>query len=194
MGEPARSLATWADLARLPENVRAEVVDGEVVFSPRPRPAHSWTQSALSGCIGVPFATGPGGPGGWWILIEPDVAFGPHDILDPDLAGWRRERAPTFFQAQPITLTPDWVCEILSPATARLDRTRKAEIYLRGGVPHFWLMDLDGRTLEAFESRDGCWLRLGAWSDGDTPRVPPFEAIELDVTRVLPPLPPPPSP
>lgn len=52
---------------------------------------------------------------------------------------------------------------------------------IRFGVPHYWIVDPDDRGLEAFEARDGAWVRLGAWIDGDTPPVPPFDAIELDV-------------
>jgi Uma2 family endonuclease len=190
MAEAARRPATWEDLVRLPEDTKAEILAGEMLFSPRPRPGHSRTQTTLGTSIGGPFDMGPSGPGGWWILTEPEIAFGPHDILAPDLAGWRRERVPVFFRERPIAVAPDWVCEILSPSTARLDRVRKPEVYLRAGVSFFWLVDVDNRTLEAFEAREGRWLRIGGWSDGDTPRVPPFEAIELDVTRVLPPSPP----
>jgi hypothetical protein len=65
----------------------------------------------------------------------------------------------------------------------------KADLYLRVGIPHYWIVDPDGRTLEAFEARSGAWVRLGAWSDGDSPRIPPFDAIEPDVGGQFPPPP-----
>jgi hypothetical protein len=55
--------------------------------------------------------------------------------------------------------------------------------------PHDWIVDLDERTLEAFEAKAGAWVRPGASSDGDTRRMPPFEAIELDVGGPFTPLP-----
>jgi Putative restriction endonuclease len=58
---------------------------------------------------------------------------------------------------------------------------RKVAMFLRAGVTHYWILDPADRTLEAFEASAGHWLRLGAWTDGGTPRVAPFEAIELEV-------------
>jgi Uma2 family endonuclease len=87
-----------------------------------------------------------------------------------------------------VDVAPDWICEVLSPRGERRDRVVKAELYLRSGVHHYWILDIDGRTLEAFAAREGAWVRLGAWSDGDVSRIPPFEAIEFDVTDLFPPL------
>ena len=57
------------------------------------------------------------------------------------------------------------------------------------GIPHYWIIDPDERTVEAFEARGEMWVRLGAWTDGDEPRIPPFDAIALDVGGLFPPLP-----
>ena len=107
----------------------------------------------------------------------------------PDLAGWRRQRLPELPDTRPIDVLPDWVCEVLSPSHPRLDRIVKADLYLRSGIPFYWILDVNGRTLEAFAHHESGWLRLGAWTDGDTPRVEPFAAIELDVGALFPPLP-----
>lgn len=188
MADPIRRPATWQDLLALPEDVRAEVVGGELLFSPRARPIHSLVQTGLAADLAPPFGRGAGGPGGWWILIETEIELGPHDVVVPDLAGWRRERMPIFPTERPITTTPDWVCEIASPGTARLDRTRKANLYLASGIPDYWLVDPDERTLEALVAENGRWLRLGAWTDGDHARVAPFDAIELDIGVLFPPV------
>ena len=110
-------LATYADLLAMPEDVRAEVFAGEIVTTPASLPRHSKVQRALSRFVGGPFDDddGRGGPGGWWIFVEVDVELGPHDVVRPDLAGWRRERLPNPGKARPITVAPDWVCEVLSP-------------------------------------------------------------------------------
>jgi Uma2 family endonuclease len=75
----------------------------------------------------------------------------------------------------------------MSPRHERRDRVTKADLYLRSGVPRYWVLDVDGRTLGAHAAREESWLRLGAWTDGDAPRVPPFDAIELDVAGPFPP-------
>lgn len=188
MAEPLRRPADWQDLLATPEDVKVEVIGGELISThPRPRPAHARAQAALSFEVWGGYDRGRGGPGGWWILPEPDVRLSPHDIVSPDLAGWRRERVPEFPAERPIDVVPDWVCEVLSPSTAGRDRTLKADLYLRSGVPYYWLADTELRTLEALAAHSGRWVRLGAWNDGDRARVEPFEAVEIDVGGLFPP-------
>jgi Uma2 family endonuclease len=190
MSESARRLATWEDLLTTPEDGRVwEVLNGQMEVQPRPLPRHNRTQARLSGKLSDPFDQGDGGPGGWWLLIEPEVRLAPHEIVVPDLAGWRRQRLPQFPETRPIDVTPDWVCEVVSPDDRGRDRVRKSDLYLRTGVPHYWILDPEDRVLEAYEARSGVWLRLGAWGDGDLARIPPFDAIEIDVSSLLVPLP-----
>src|SRR5918994_1996130 len=115
MSSPAPKLATYADLLALPEDVRAEILAGEIVTTPAPLPRHSNVQGSARRFIGGPFHDddGRGGPGGWWIFVEVDIALSPNDIVRPDLAGWRRERLPRPGSLRPIGILPDWACEIL---------------------------------------------------------------------------------
>ncbi|MFZ5476416.1 MAG: Uma2 family endonuclease [Myxococcota bacterium] len=185
MADPARRLATWEDLLGLPEGGKVEILAGEIQAFPRPLPTHGRVQARLGRILG-PFDDDEESPGGWWIVIEPDVWFGPHDIVNPDVVGWRRERMPELPSERPVRLAPDWICEVQSPSTASRDRTRKSDLYLRGGVPFYWLVDPDGRTLEAFAAREGAWVRLGGWTDGDVARIAPFDAIEITVGKLFP--------
>ena len=120
MSSPAPKLATYADLLALPEDERAEVLSGQIVMTPAPLPRHAYVQRCTGRFIGGPFDDddGRGGPGGWWIFVEVDVALGAHDIVRPDISGWRREGLPRPGSVRPIDVVPDWVCEVLSPATA----------------------------------------------------------------------------
>ena len=188
MNRPAERLVTYEDLFDLPDHVIGEILHGQLITQPRPAPRHARSASIIGGELVNPFDQGRGGPGGWWILVEPDVRLSEHDIVAPDLVGYRRERLPRLPEERPFDVVPDWVCEILSPSTHWRDRGRKSDLDLRAGVPHLWLLDPQERTLEALEARPEGWLRLGIWSDGDTPRIPPFDAIELDVAGLLPPL------
>lgn len=191
MAEAALKLATWDDLEALtgvPEGTNVEIVDGELVLTPRSASSSGRTQGGLYHLVGGPFDFDPDGPGGWWIVIEPEVELDRNQVLIPDLAGWRRERLPRLPDSRPVRVRPDWVCEVLSPSTERLDRLRKANAYLRAGVPHYWLVSVPGRLLEALEAQGDRWVRMGAYSDGDVVRIPPFEAVELDVGRLFPPL------
>lgn len=182
MSQPAGARATYADVLAAPEHVVAEVIDGQLSTSLRPAPRHADAASVLGMDLGSPFHRGRGGPGGWWILFEPELHLGPEpDILVPDLAGWRRERMSELPSEAFFTLPPDWVCEVLSPSTVQLDRVRKMPVYSRSGVSHVWLVDPDAKTLEIF-SLDGESHRLVAThADDDRVRGVPFDAIELDL-------------
>lgn len=140
--------------------------------------------------MGGPFDDddGHGGPGGWWSLLEVDVRFGPHDIVRPDLAGWRRPRLPSPWDTRPIDVVPNWICEVTSRSNGRHDRLVKARLYAERGVPALWLVDPDLRVLEALVLDAGRWVDAGRFGDGDVARISPFEAIELDVGRLFPPL------
>ncbi len=182
MSVPARRHATYEDLLAVPEHLVAEIVDGELVTSPRPAPRHANAASVLTIGIGGPFHLGSGGgPGGWWIIVEPELHMGP-DVLVPDLAGWRRERMPVFPDAAFFDLAPDWVCEVLSPVTGRLDRVRKLPIYAREQVRHAWLVDPILRTLEVLRREGAQWVLVATHGGDDKVRAEPFEAVELPLS------------
>ena len=196
MDDGARSpLATYADLLALPSEERAEVLYGVVHTLPGALPEHNRVQRCLSRFIGGPFDDddGSGGPGGWWILIETDVRFGPHMITRPDVVGWRRARLESPWGKRPIDVVPDWICEVTSPSNGRRDRVDKSRIYLAQGVPHYWLIDPEERMLEAYSAHDGYWLQTGVYEETSVARIAPFEAIELPVGRLFPPRPPEPA-
>ena len=93
MPAAARRRATYEDLLAIPDNCVGQIIDGELIVMSRPALEHSQVASGLGMDLGGPFDRGRGGPGGWWILFEPELHFG-QDILVPDLAGWRKERLP----------------------------------------------------------------------------------------------------
>lgn len=187
--DPDRRLATYDDLLALPEDVKAEVIHGSVVTLPSALPRHSNVQRALASFIGRPFHDddGRGGPGGWWILLEVDVRLSTHDVVRPDLAGWRRERLVAPWDQRPIDTPPDWICEVVSPSNAAHDRITKRRLYAEHGVPFYWLIDPKERTVEALRLRDGIWEDAGSFDDTAMARIPPFEAVELEVGRLFPP-------
>jgi Uma2 family endonuclease len=174
--------ATYEDVLNAPENKVAEILDGELFLSPRPAPKHAMAASRLGRILG-PYDDDPRGPGGWWILDEPELHFG-EEIAVPDLAGWRRERLPAMPDEAFFTIAPDWVCEVLSPSTARLDRARKLPLYAQAGVVHAWLVDPLVQTLEVRLLQDGQWTIVGVCSGADVVRIKPFEAIELELGRL----------
>ncbi|MFO0551678.1 MAG: Uma2 family endonuclease [Polyangiaceae bacterium] len=186
--EPAPKLATFAELATLPEDVRAEVIEGTMVTLPRPLPRHSNVQRALGNFIGKPFHDddGFGGPGGWWILLEVAVQLSAHVVVHPDLVGWQRERLPDPWDVQPIEVVPDWICEVLSPSNAAHDRVTKRRLYARHGVRFYWIIDPTEGTLEALRLEEGAWVEVAVLDATEVARIPPFEAVELPLARLFP--------
>ena len=176
MSATARKFATYEDLFALPDNVVGEIIHGQLITHPRPASRHAAASTGVSGQIYNPFHQGRGGPGGWRILFEPELHLGPH-ILVPDLAGWRRERMPELPDVAYFTLSPDWVCEVLSPGTARTDRADKMPLYAEYGVSFLWLIDPTPRTLEVFLLRDGRWSLEHVYQEDDEVRAVPFDAI-----------------
>jgi Uma2 family endonuclease len=178
MNQPAYRQARYEDLFDLPEHMVGEIIHDQLITHPRPAPKHALAASGVDGAIFNPYHRGRGGPGGWWILDEPELHLGP-DILVPDLAGWRRERLPAIPDEAYFSLAPDWLCEVLSPSTAHTDRVLKLPLYAQHGVPWVWLIDPAVRTLEIYRLHEGHWLLHGTWQDHDEIHAPPFEAVSL---------------
>lgn len=170
--------ATYQDVLDAPPHKVAEVVEGVLYTFPRPATPHCRAGSSLAGHIVAPFDHGRGGPGGWWILLEPELHLG-EDILVPDLAGWRRARVPRLSDAPYWTLPPDWVCEVLSPSTRTFDLGPKRGIYAREGIAHLWLVDPRERSFETFELRAGEWHLLAMLTGNQRVSEPPFGAVSF---------------
>jgi Uma2 family endonuclease len=180
MADAARKIATYQDVLDAPPHMVAEIVGGELNLSPRPASRHGAAASTLGEELGPPFKRGRGGPGGWIILDEPELHLG-SDVLVPDLAGWRRERMALLPDAPFLTIVPDWICEVLSPGSARFDRKKKMPLYGHEGVRNAWLVDPVERTQEVYRLVDSHWLLLATHSDDERVRAEPFDAIELEL-------------
>jgi Uma2 family endonuclease len=187
MAAPKRR-ATYEDLMQVPDTKVAEIIDGELIVSPRPASSHALTATRIRDVL-APFDAPPGSPpqpGGWWILLEPELHFG-DDVLVPDWAAWRRAHMPVFPKVAFFTQAPDWVCEVLSPSTGRIDRSRKMAAYARAGVGHCWLVDPLLETLEVYRLEGGRWVVVDTHAGDAVVRVEPFEAAEMRLGRWWPP-------
>lgn len=183
MAARLREHATYEDLLKVPDNMVAELIEGELYASPRPRGKHVRAASALGFVIGPPYDSGLGGPGGWWLIDEPEVHLS-RDVLVPDMAGWRHERLPELPEDHKFEVPPDWVCEITSPSTAHRDRSKKMPIYARAGVTWAWIINPEEQTLEVRRLEAEGWRIVAEYGGEDVIRAQPFEAVDIDL-RVL---------
>ncbi len=178
--------ATFAELARLPEDTRAEIVHGEIVQRALPTMQHSRGQTGLAAFLRRYFDRRPGGrwPGGWWIGTEVEVEYERHELFCHDLAGWRRDRVPECPSGRPARIRPDWTCEILS-TNRRRDMVDKFRVMQACSVPHYWIVDPEEKTLTVFRLEPHGYLVALAAATGETVRAEPFDALELRIAVLL---------
>lgn len=179
---PDRRKVLYEQYRNVPEHRCAEIIEGTLYVSPRPSPAHVNAASVLGGELSGPFQRGRGGPGGWWILFEPELWLVELEPISPDLAGWRVERMPALPDTAYFSVVPDWVCEVLSKSNESVDRTKKLPLYAERGVQHVWLVDPLAKTLEVYTLGDeGRWREVQTYQGDVRVRAAPFEAIELEL-------------
>jgi len=159
----------------LPEGVTGELINGQLHTQPRPSARHGLAGSNLIADLVTAYSRGRGGPGGWWIIAEPEIHFiRNEEVVVPDLAGWRRERLPRLPDDQRFEVVPDWVCEILSPSTASKDREIKLPVYARYEVAYAWLVDPADESLTAYQLDDGSWHEIATFEGGELVTAQPF--------------------
>lgn len=188
--------AAYEDLLRAPENMVAELVDGELYTWPRPRGTHGRAAMNIATAINIRYGQGSGGIGGWWIIGEPELHF-PADravrdrgrargkqIVVPDIGGWRVTRMPLPPSSHVFDVVPDWVCEIISPSTKRFDWGKKLALYASNGVPWAWYVDVDDRQLHVMQLVNGEWVIKHIYAGNDVVRAEPFPDAEIDLEWV----------
>ena len=170
----------YAELEALPSNMVGEIISGALHAHPRPTRRHGRAAGELFAELHSPFRRSRGGPGGWVFIPEHELHLGQH-IVVPDISGWKQERYPidetTPFSAVP----PDWLCEVLSPSSARLDRFQKLPIYAGHGVKHCWFVDPIEKTLEVFILDNGTYKLGPTFTDNAPVTAPPFEVHTFDL-------------
>lgn len=178
--------ATIDSWLAIPEERRAELIDGRIVYQAMPGLVHGRTQGRTISRLSGPYDRHPGGsagPGGWWISMEVDMEIGGLGCR-PDVLGWRRDKHATMPKPDArgvVIAVPDWICEVLSPSTAYIDMGDKRLGYHRAGVTHYWLADPHNGTLTVLQWTAAGYLVALVAGRGETVRVAPFEEIELDI-------------
>jgi len=185
MVETIQTSATYADLEALAPNVVGEILYGSLVTHPRPAPRHGAATIALGSICTNPYQFGVGGPGGWIFIVELELHLGPHAAV-PDIAGWRRETMSEPPEHAYIETPPDWICEVLSPATEKYDKGDKRKIYALFGVKYLWFVDLRNKLLEVFALQDKDWLLTHTFQDNEDVCAPPFDKLTFKLGLLWP--------
>jgi Uma2 family endonuclease len=147
MSVAARKM-TYADYAKIPEDGnRHEILEGDWYVTPASSTDHQSVVVALTALF-TNFASRTGA--GRAFVAPTDVLLSPHDIVQPDVLFVAKDHASIIEQAF-IRGAPDLVVEVLSPATASIDRGRKLTLYERSGVREYWIVDPQARTVEVHD-------------------------------------------
>lgn len=182
--------ATIEDWLAIPEERRAELIGGRLVYQGMPGPVHGTAQGGLMEMLRGPYHRRPAGgdrPGGWWLSMEVDMELSGLGCR-PDVLGWRRDKhaaLPAPDRRGLVTAVPDWICEVLSLTTAHVDMGDKRVGYHRAGVTHYWLADPNNGTLTVLQwTAEGYLVALVA-GRGDKVQAAPFAGVEIDVGRLF---------
>jgi Uma2 family endonuclease len=184
---PHRGIATAADIV----DERHEVIRGELVPKDSASFEHGTVHGALASVLGVfDGRSRPGRTGGWWLGMSVTIELEAHEVFLPDLAGWRTDRVPEPPSGEPVRIMPDWVCEVLSPATMRRDRGHKQDTYHRAKIGHYWLVEpLDGLLWVYRWAPEGFTQVLALEADdvpaGELVHVEPFDALGIDLADLF---------
>ncbi|WAS93490.1 Uma2 family endonuclease [Nannocystis punicea] len=186
--QPAVHGATLADLlAVADEKPYYELLDGELSQKAAPLFRHGRLQPRIAGRIIDHFGddAAEGEPGGWWIGTEVHVELAPDEVVVPDVVGWRIDRVPEPPAGFPVKIRPDWICEIVSPASPSRDTVRKLRIYHRAGIPHYWIADPEQQSLTVFRWQPEGYLVALTAQPPEQVRPEPFDAAEYTVAALL---------
>lgn len=178
---------TLGDLLALDDHDRLEILNGEIVEKTESSVDHAYVERKLGGLVD-PFtyrSGSPKGPGGWWSFTEIHTCYDSGEVYCHDLAGWRRERLPARPVNEYMKITPDWVCEIVSPGHEKRDFVDKFKTLQQAAVPHYWLVHPEEKMLIVCRwSKEG-YIVVQRATAGEVVRAEPFDAIELSVSELL---------
>ncbi|WP_158623829.1 Uma2 family endonuclease [Corallococcus llansteffanensis] len=170
-----KPLPPHEEVQTLPHYLVGEALDG-VLYISSPPTARSKGLTSLLGRA----------PAGWWWTAAPRLLMG-QDVLVPDLAGWVGGRPATMGPGAFIDHRPDWICEVLSPASAKLDLATKLPRYARAGIQHAWVINPVNHVLEVFRLDHERWVLKHAFVGEERVRAEPFEGVELALSPFWPP-------
>jgi Uma2 family endonuclease len=171
---------TYDDYARLPDDRRYEVIDGELYLTPAPTPYHQIVKSRIERLLEGHVERESLGI----ILDAPcDVVLSRFDVLQPDIFFISSGRLATIGEKY-ISDAPDLVVEVLSPGTRKRDRFLKSKRYARFGVREMWIADPDKKTIEVFVNVKEVFRREALYTGEDVLLSPMFPGLQISLARV----------
>jgi len=173
---------TYEQYAQMPDDGRRyEILEGMLQMTPSPTTKHQRVSGNLYFILRSHVAERDLGE----VFDAPlDVVLSSTCVLQPDLVYVSRAREQ-IINEQNIAGAPDLVVEIVTPATASMDRVTKAQLYARYGVPYYWVVDPDQQTVEEFRLERGIYMPVRQWEGGDRFAPELFPGLEIELSGVF---------
>jgi len=169
-------LQTWPDDGR-----RYELYYGEVIVVPSPFLRHQRVASHLEGIL----ADYEKATGGLVVRAPFDIVFSEHNVLQPDIVFFRKERRHLLHDWEATRAAPDLAVEVLSRSTEARDRGRKKEILARFGVSEYWIVDPAKNTLEIYVLRESSYVAAGTFDERQAIHSPTLPNLSFSAVRIF---------
>jgi|OM-RGC.v1.018329288 Uma2 family endonuclease len=172
-------ILTYDDYLQLPDDgKRYEILEGVLHVTPSLTTRHQRVSRNLHFILHAHVTENNLGE----VFFAPlDVVFSNISVTQPDLLYVSRERQNVITEKN-IAGAPDLVVEILSPSTSGVDQVTKAQVYARYGVPYYWVVDPEGKTVDEFRLERGIYMPVRRWEQNAhfTPELFPGLVVELE--------------
>jgi Uma2 family endonuclease len=180
---PTRVILTYKDYEALPaDGRRCELHEGELSVTPAPSPKHQEVSRNLTVLLHEYVKTQRLGQ----VFYAPiDCILSDITIIQPDIVYVDTGRLPSV-TGRGIEGPPTLVIEILSPSTIQIDRGVKFQLYARHGVPYYWIVDPEARTVEAYRLTEGTYQLAGRLVGSEPVSLPPFPDLALVPASIWP--------
>ena len=173
---------TYADYVRLPEDVRCEIIDGELIMARSRNTKHQRIAADLLMILNLFIHDNRLGE----LFHAPTAVYlSETNVVEPDLLFITAARSQILTYAD-VRGAPDLVVEIVSPATAELDRTIKAELYGRFGVAEYWICNPTAETVDVLRLVGGRLALAGHYTLTDRLTTPLLPGLSIDLREVFP--------
>lgn len=164
----------FLELGEDPPGIRLELVDGEIEMAPSPIPRHSRIVMRL----GQLLLNHTDASGGGEVFTDVDTIFSEHDVRRPDILYFSPDRTHLIGE-KAMEGPPDLAVEVISPSSTKIDREIKYELYEKGGVAHYWIIDPSDQSFVAYALTDGRYQQTAAATADEHVHAPPFESLAL---------------
>ena len=172
---------TYADYLQTPDDVRYELIEGELIVAAAPSIAHQRVGRNF-GAVLWPFVRDNNL--GELFYAPTDVYFSDANVFQPDLLFVSAARARIITETN-VQGAPDLVIEIASPSTEALDRGVKQDLYALFGVLEYWRAYPLTQTVEVLRLENGRLVSIGVYGLGDTLTTPLLPGLVIDLNEIF---------